>query len=385
MVDEEKEKVRFVTPDWVKPPPPVMEVRQMRSQFILGLYSLMKAAQVHGADNVALDQSISQYLRLINHLILSEGGITLGITDEGILLNDRKIRGKPGDHTVFKLFMRNLIGLRIRKLEIRNPLDERELKELIFLLVALKEGDENNPRYLMKEFNAREINSITVDSVELKEKALPQTVERRRYARELYFAAIGVVREIMEEVADGKAFNMRKAKRLMQEMVNLCMEDEPFLLGLAAIKDYGQYLYNHSVNVCLYSIVLGLQLDLPKKNLVQLGIAGLFHDIGKIRVSASILGKSSQLTAEEWNVIQRHPIFGVETIVSLNTIMVDGTGMCGCCRVSVGGITRFACVDGPDFDGHQVDWDLVLSRQRIYLDEEKQSFQDWQHKCGIPS
>lgn len=65
--------------------------------------------------------------------------------------------------------------------------------------------------------------------------------------------------------------------------------------------------------------------------------------------------------------------FGVKTIVSLNPIMVDGTGMCGCCRVSVAGVTRFACVDGPDFDGHQVDWDLLLARQRTYLDEEKRS------------
>jgi ferredoxin--NADP+ reductase len=65
--------------------------------------------------------------------------------------------------------------------------------------------------------------------------------------------------------------------------------------------------------------------------------------------------------------------FGVKTIVSLNPIMVDGTGMCGCCRVSVGGVTKFTCVDGPDFDGHQVDWDLLLARQRIYLDQEKQS------------
>ena len=70
--------------------------------------------------------------------------------------------------------------------------------------------------------------------------------------------------------------------------------------------------------------------------------------------------------------------FGVKTMVSLNTIMVDGTGMCGCCRASVGGVTKFACVDGPDFDGHQVDWDLVMSRQRIYLDEEKCSFEQWQ-------
>ena len=63
--------------------------------------------------------------------------------------------------------------------------------------------------------------------------------------------------------------------------------------------------------------------------------------------------------------------FGVRTIVSLNPIMVDGTGMCGCCRVSVGGTTRFACVDGPEFDGHQVDWDLLMARQHSYLEEEK--------------
>ena len=77
--------------------------------------------------------------------------------------------------------------------------------------------------------------------------------------------------------------------------------------------------------------------------------------------------------------------FGVKTIVSLNPIMVDGTGMCGCCRVVVGGVTRFACVDGPDFDGHQVDWDLLMARQRTYLDEEKLSFEQWQCQGGSHS
>lgn len=72
--------------------------------------------------------------------------------------------------------------------------------------------------------------------------------------------------------------------------------------------------------------------------------------------------------------------FGVKTIVSLNPIMVDGTGMCGCCRVSVGGETKFACVDGPDFDGHEVDWDLLMKRQRTYLDEEKESLELWKKK-----
>ncbi|OHB86311.1 MAG: ferredoxin-NADP reductase [Planctomycetes bacterium RBG_16_64_12] len=62
--------------------------------------------------------------------------------------------------------------------------------------------------------------------------------------------------------------------------------------------------------------------------------------------------------------------FGVKTIVSLNSVMIDGTGMCGGCRVDVGGKTRFTCVDGPEFDGHLVDWDLLLSRQKIYHEQE---------------
>ena len=73
--------------------------------------------------------------------------------------------------------------------------------------------------------------------------------------------------------------------------------------------------------------------------------------------------------------------FGVDTVVSLNPIMVDGTGMCGCCRVSVDGQTKFVCVDGPDFDGHKVDWDLLFARQKTYLDEEKESLEKWQCQC----
>jgi ferredoxin--NADP+ reductase len=74
--------------------------------------------------------------------------------------------------------------------------------------------------------------------------------------------------------------------------------------------------------------------------------------------------------------------FGVKTIVSLNPIMVDGIGMCGVCRVSVGGVTRFACIDGPDFDGHQVDWDLLIARQKTYLEEERRSLDHWRCQHG---
>lgn len=68
--------------------------------------------------------------------------------------------------------------------------------------------------------------------------------------------------------------------------------------------------------------------------------------------------------------------YGVKTVVSLNAIMVDATGMCGCCRVTVGGKTLFSCVDGPEFDAHLVDWDELIKRNRIYDDKEK-------HICNL--
>jgi len=73
--------------------------------------------------------------------------------------------------------------------------------------------------------------------------------------------------------------------------------------------------------------------------------------------------------------------YDVKTMVSLNAVMVDGTGMCGCCRVSVGGETKFACVDGPEFDGHKVNFDELTQRLAGYMGQEKESMDIFQKKC----
>ena len=73
----------------------------------------------------------------------------------------------------------------------------------------------------------------------------------------------------------------------------------------------------------------------------------------------------------------------IKTMVSLNPIMVDGTGMCGGCRVKIGGEVKFACVDGPDFDGHQVDFDDLMTRLRRYAEEEKAAVERWSESCRM--
>lgn len=75
--------------------------------------------------------------------------------------------------------------------------------------------------------------------------------------------------------------------------------------------------------------------------------------------------------------------FGVKTVVSLNSTMVDGTGMCGGCRVTVGGTMKFTCSDGPEFDGHLVDWDELFSRQKIYVDHEQCALDRYIEEAGL--
>ncbi|NCD05966.1 MAG: sulfide/dihydroorotate dehydrogenase-like FAD/NAD-binding protein [Spirochaetia bacterium] len=89
-----------------------------------------------------------------------------------------------------------------------------------------------------------------------------------------------------------------------------------------------------------------------------------------VAIGPPIMMKFCALTTKPYNV---------HTIVSLNTIMIDGTGMCGGCRVSIGGETKFVCVDGPEFDGHKVDWDNMLMRLGTYKPQEQENH----HRCHI--
>jgi putative nucleotidyltransferase with HDIG domain len=103
----------------------------------------------------------------------------------------------------------------------------------------------------------------------------------------------------------------------MQSAVNSIMQDESALLALASIKNYDEYTFNHSVNVAIYAIALGQRIGIPKKDLGHLGIAGLFHDIGKLKIPLEILNKKEKLSAEDWGIIRAHPVIGTEIIIQM--------------------------------------------------------------------
>jgi putative nucleotidyltransferase with HDIG domain len=116
----------------------------------------------------------------------------------------------------------------------------------------------------------------------------------------------------------------------MQNAVNAILQDDSTLLGLANIKNYDEYTFNHCVNVAIYAIALGQRIGIPKKHLSHLGMAGLFHDMGKTRIPKEILNKTGKLTPEEWSVMRSHPVVGTELIMrmkewgELSTRMIEG-------------------------------------------------------------
>lgn len=110
----------------------------------------------------------------------------------------------------------------------------------------------------------------------------------------------------------------------------------------------------------------GFVTDILKKLITEK--AGYYHEC--VAIGPMIMMKAVSFLTKG---------YGLKTIVSLNSMMIDGTGMCGACRVTVGGKTKFTCVDGPEFDGHEVNFEEAMRRQNIYKKEETEST----HKCNI--
>ena len=125
------------------------------------------------------------------------------------------------------------------------------------------------------------------------EEIYTDSEDPERHSKEVYFKTVNLVKEVVENVKNQKVLSIRKAKRLMQNAVNAIVQDESTLLGLANIKNYDEYTFNHSVNVAIYAITLGQRVGLPKNHLSHLGMAALFHDIGKTQIPQEILNKTA--------------------------------------------------------------------------------------------
>ncbi len=302
------------------------------TEFVIKFSRLLKGTTLYDRKNVNIDRLTRECLQAINQVIKSEGHLFFKIVRDNFFFNNIKINVGADKYPIFKAFLQEMRRRWIGEIEFSKEVEAEPLKDFVYLLSGLEENNESNYLYVKKQLEYRDIEGFSVGKLEYfrDEEIFVDSEDLKRYSKEIYFKTIGLVKEVVESINNQKVLNVRKAKRLMQNAVNAIMQDEATLLGLANIKNYDEYTFNHSVNVAIYSIALGQRIGIPKKHLSHLGMAGLFHDIGKTRIPKEILNKTEKLSPEEWEVIRAHPVIGAETVMrmkewgELSTRMIDG-------------------------------------------------------------
>ena len=139
----------------------------------------------------------------------------------------------------------------------------------------------------------------------------------KEVAKKTYAQSVAVTKDLMTSVRMGRSANIKKIKRVVQGIVDQILNEETSLIGLTTIRDYDEYTFTHSVNVCIFSVALGKRLGFSKLQLYDLGMAALFHDIGKSRVPAEVINKVGGLTDDEWRLIAAHPWLGALALFQL--------------------------------------------------------------------
>jgi HD-GYP domain-containing protein (c-di-GMP phosphodiesterase class II) len=206
----------------------------------------------------------------------------------------------------------------------KGPMDEGVLKDFIYTLINLEEGRQENAAFFEEQLASHHITSIEVNPLEViegEEDAFTlQKEDQREVAKKVFFETIGTIKEVITHIKSKQYADVRKLKRLAQKAVHLVIEDESILLGMTTIKNYDEYTFNHSVNVSIYSLAMGKRLGFSKRTLTDLGITALLHDIGKSKIPREILNKPTSLDDEEWGVMKRHPLMGVEIVLNLKQL-----------------------------------------------------------------
>jgi putative nucleotidyltransferase with HDIG domain len=293
--------------------------RQLGTEFISAFYRLLRGTTLYNRKNLNIDRLAQECLQAINSVVKSEGCLSLKIVRDNFFLNNVIVQVKADQYSILKGFLQEMRNRWLGELEFIEEVNAEQIKDFVYLLSGLEENNESNYLYVMKQLELKGFEAIHVGKLEVfkDEEVYTDSQEKRQNSKEVYFKSIGLVKEVVGSVKNQKLLNVRKAKRLMQNAVNALIQDESTLLGLANIKNYDESTFNHSVNVAIYAIAIGQRIGIPKKHLSYLGMAALFHDIGKTRIPIEILHKTGKLLPGELAIMRSHPILGVEIVMAI--------------------------------------------------------------------
>jgi HD-GYP domain-containing protein (c-di-GMP phosphodiesterase class II) len=165
------------------------------------------------------------------------------------------------------------------------------------------------------------ISHISIHSVLLiNKKNVAVNKEGKKRATELYLKAVAAAKETARNVHLGQAVNIRRLNTVVQNLVDSIIEDRDSFIGLTSLKMYDEYTFAHCVNTSILAISLAALMSFEKPKMAALGVSAMLHDIGKVRVPPEIINKPGDLTDEEWEAVERHPIDGALIVSDIQGI-----------------------------------------------------------------
>lgn len=290
------------------------EIHRSGQDIINQLAVILRTAQIHDPGNIAVTSAIERFILLINQLIASEPSVALELIGEFFYIADVRIRYSMEHLLNFDFLVREFKRREIGRVIFRDPVRADDVQ--VFLKAFIASGYSDSPYEKMLDI-MRQSENIDVDRLQ---KIAEEEVDARKVIKKSYFNAVSYTRGVMTKIKQGEKVNIKKAKRIVESMVDHLIEEEKFLMGMTAIKDYDEYTYHHSVNVSILSIALGQRLGLNRKVLTEIGLVALFHDIGKIEIPNEVLNKATNFTEDEWKIMKKHPVWGVKAILKLRAM-----------------------------------------------------------------
>jgi len=289
-------------------------------EIISTLSVLIKTAQIHNVNNIAVTSIIDKFISILDPLLTS-GDVKVELVGEFFHINGNRVRYTMENVFNFDFLIKEFRKNNLGTIVFNDTLQEKDIKSLINAVTT--SGLAEDPFDIIEE----KLQGITsIDIEELKNvKEDSSDLDKKNLAKKSYFSTVALTRGIINNIKSGETINLKKIKRTVRTVIDQLVEDDTMLMGMTTIKDYDEYTHYHSVNVSILSISLGHKLGLDKKLLSDLGMAALLHDIGKVDIPIEVLNKPSEFTEDEWSIMRKHSQKGA--LLLLKTKGIDDSSM----------------------------------------------------------
>jgi HD-GYP domain-containing protein (c-di-GMP phosphodiesterase class II) len=294
------------------------QLRQGGRALLLDFYTALRSLKLYPVENATVQKALNDLDATTRRLLAYESDLEIRLAGDFIFVNATRLRLELDNYASFSQILVMLRAFEIGALRIHAS-DRREWQILLSLLLSISEQKQPEERFdeLAERLGAAGVASLEIERATHHE--LAETEQEREAAKRVYSQGVAVTRDVITSVRMGRATSVKRVKRAVQLIVDQVLNNETSLMGLTTIRDYDEYTFTHSVNVCIFSVALGRKLGFSRLQLYDLGLAALLHDMGKARVPVEILNKTTGLDEREWKVMQAHPWLGALTLFSLRS------------------------------------------------------------------